>query len=59
VIEEMELVRKRLTKEKEDMKIFAISKFAKEILEVQENLSRAIETSKELEGKENNLFDGV
>lgn len=55
----MELVRKRLTKEKEDMKIFAISKFAKEILEVQENLSRAIETSKELEGKENNLFDGV
>lgn len=41
------------------MKDFAISKFAKEILDVVDNLERAVTTSAaEYEGKNNDLFEG-
>ena len=46
-------------REKKDLKDFAISKFAKDLLDVIDNLERAIETStKEYEGKNNDLFEG-
>lgn len=58
--EELNSTVQRLNKEKEEQKIFAIAKFAKDILEVNDNLDRAIKESKdEFEGKGNTLFDGV
>lgn len=45
--EELNLTVKRLNKEKEEQKIFAISKFAKDILDVNDNLDRAIRESKD------------
>lgn len=33
--------------------------FAKEMLDVQDNLERALESSKDLEGKNDALFEGV
>ena len=42
------------------MKVYAISKFAKEILEILDNLQRALESSKnEFENKNHDLFEGV
>lgn len=55
----MELMRIRLEKEKDSTKIFAISKFAGEVLEVNDNIERALVANKELEGKENSLFEGT
>ena len=41
------------------MKIFAISKFAKDMLEIEDNLERALEAcKKEFEGKDNSLYEG-
>jgi len=54
----MERMRVRLEKEKEQMKIFAITKFAGEVLEVYDNIERALLASKELKDQGNNLYDG-
>ena len=49
-----------LWREKKDLKDFAISKFAKDLLDVIDNLERAVVTStKEYEGKNNDLFEGT
>ena len=40
------------------MKIFAITKFAGEVLEVNDNIERALLASKELKDQGNNLYDG-
>jgi len=41
------------------LKDFAISKFAKDLLDVIDNLERAVVTSaKEYEGKNNDLYEG-
>ncbi|EAR92479.2 co-chaperone GrpE (macronuclear) [Tetrahymena thermophila SB210] len=58
-LKDMELMRIRLEKEKEQTKIFAISKFAGEVLEVNDNIERALNANKELAGKENGLFEGT
>lgn len=56
-MEELELTRKRLEKERDNAKTFAITKFAKEILEVQDNMERAINTNEErFKGKDDDLF---
>ena len=40
--------------------MFAISNFAKEILDVVDNLGRAIEAGKEkFEGQNDNLYEGI
>ncbi|KAM3141611.1 hypothetical protein pb186bvf_006216 [Paramecium bursaria] len=57
-IEEQELLVKRVNKEKEGMKIYAIQNFAKDLLDVQDNLERALESSKEAID-EKNLLEGV
>jgi len=58
-IEERELMRKRFDKELEQSKSYAITKFAKDIIEVPDNLERALESAKGLEGKSDNLYEGV
>lgn len=58
-IEERELMRKRFDKELDQSKVYAISKFAKDIIEVPDNLGRALEACKNLEGKGDNLYEGV
>lgn len=58
---EMENIRKRTVKEKEESLKFANTKFAKELLEVIDNLERALESTKEEELEKNAkaLLDGV
>ncbi|OMJ73925.1 hypothetical protein SteCoe_27267 [Stentor coeruleus] len=46
-VDEQENMRKRLSKEIENAPSYAITKFAKEMLEVGDNLSRALENTKE------------
>ena len=46
-------------REKETAKQFAIVNFAKDILDVVDNLDRALESSKSLENTNDNLFEGV
>jgi len=58
-IEERELMRKRFDKELDQSKVYAITKFAKDIIEVPDNLGRALEATKDLEGKGDNLYEGV
>lgn len=58
-LEEKELFRVRMEKEVENTKVYAISKFAKDLIEIPDNLERAIEVSKDLEGKNNQLYEGV
>ena len=59
-IEDVELTRNRLEKEKELSKIYAITAFAKELLDVQDNLERAIHANQaKYEGKNDSLFDGI
>lgn len=58
-IEEGELRRKRFEKELDQNKIYAITKFAKDLIEVPDNLGRALESAKGLEGKGDNLYEGV
>ncbi|CAD8047981.1 unnamed protein product [Paramecium sonneborni] len=57
-IEEQELQQKRISKEKEQLKVFAISNFAKELLEVQDNLERAIGSTTD-KPEDNPLLEGV
>ncbi|CAD8136178.1 unnamed protein product [Paramecium pentaurelia] len=57
-LEEQELQQKRISKEKEQLKVFAISNFAKELLEVQDNLERAIASTTD-KPEENPLLEGV
>lgn len=40
------------------MKVFAITKFAGEILEVNDNIERALQANKELKDTNNNLYEG-
>lgn len=47
------------SREIEKQKIFAISGFAKDLLEIGDNLDRALNSAKHLEGKENPLYEGV
>ncbi len=60
---EMENVRKRAQKEREDSKKFAISSFARDLLAVSDNLRRAIESVTqdmvEAEPRIQNLIDGI
>eukprot|EP01017_Pseudomicrothorax_dubius_P005655 TRINITY_DN11474_c1_g1_i2.p1 TRINITY_DN11474_c1_g1~~TRINITY_DN11474_c1_g1_i2.p1 ORF type:complete len:301 (-),score=118.87 TRINITY_DN11474_c1_g1_i2:76-978(-) len=59
-IEELEMVQKRANKEKEDLKVFAISKFAKDLLEIVDNLERAMQAvEKQTELKETEFFKGI
>jgi len=59
-VEESELQKKRLEKEIENAKVFSITKFAKDLIEVPDSLGKALElSSKEYEGKENALYEGV
>jgi molecular chaperone GrpE len=58
-IEERELMRKRFDKELEQTKVFAITKFAKELIEVPDNLARALDSAKNLEGKNDALYEGL
>jgi molecular chaperone GrpE len=59
-IEELELVRKRYEKQLEDAKVYAIGNFAKDLVEVPDNLHRAIEAgAKEYDGKNHDFYDGV
>lgn len=51
-------MRQRLTDEIDKAKVFAISKFSKEILEIFDNLERAMEHAKEDE-KESNWYKGL
>ena len=46
-------------REKDQTKLFAIVNFAKEILDVSDNLERALETSKDLADTNNSLYEGV
>lgn len=52
-------MRQRLEREKDQMKVFAIQKFAGEILEVSDIIERALEANKEYLGTENSLFEGI
>lgn len=56
---ERDLMRTRFDKELDSTKSYAISKFAKDLLEIPDNLDRALEAAKALEGKGDTLFDGV
>jgi len=58
-LEERDLQRTRFEKEMENTKVFSITKFAKDLLEIPDNLDRALESAKDLKGKGNSLFDGV
>jgi molecular chaperone GrpE len=42
-VEECELIQKRSATEKEALKVFAIQKFAKDLLEVVDNLGRSLQ----------------
>lgn len=64
-VAEQEDMRKRLNKEIENVSSYAITKFAKETLEVGDNLTRALENTKEEDANKDpekclkNLFEGV
>jgi len=58
-VEEKESIRGRYEKEMENTKVYAISKFAKDLIEIPDNLERAIDASKALEGKGDQLYEGV
>lgn len=56
--EDMDILRARTEKEKSDIKVYACQKFAKDMLDIQDNLFMALETSQAV--KENNsLYEGV
>ena len=64
LLAEMENLRKRFDREKEDLSNYVISNFAKEILSVLDNLQRAIASVKVKEVKEKSdgllqLFEGI
>ena len=56
---EMENIRKRTIKEKEDSLKFANTKFAKELLEVMDNFDRALENATDAEKNAKNFYDGI
>lgn len=59
-LNDMESMRLRLEKEKEQTKVFAITKFAGEVLEVNDNIIRALQANKDLPDKETNtLYEGM
>lgn len=56
----MDSMRVRLEKEKDQMKVFAITKFAGEVLEVTDNIERALLANKDIPDKETNtLYEGT
>eukprot|EP00331_Platyophrya_macrostoma_P003500 CAMPEP_0176424440 /NCGR_PEP_ID=MMETSP0127-20121128/10838_1 /TAXON_ID=938130 /ORGANISM="Platyophrya macrostoma, Strain WH" /LENGTH=323 /DNA_ID=CAMNT_0017805497 /DNA_START=41 /DNA_END=1012 /DNA_ORIENTATION=- len=57
--EDSALTRKRYEKMMEDSKVFSISKFAKDLLEIPDNLERAVDAVKDDKLKETELFQGV
>lgn len=59
---ELENVRKRSEKEVEDAHRYAVTKFARELLAVQDNMERAFESAREMETKDENvkvLLEGI
>mmetsp|Transcript_53566 Transcript_53566/g.61462 ORF Transcript_53566/g.61462 Transcript_53566/m.61462 type:complete len:281 (+) Transcript_53566:61-903(+) len=57
--EDSALTRKRYEKMMEDTKVFSISKFAKDLLEIPDNFERAIQAVQDPALKESELFEGV
>lgn len=56
---EIENIRKRTVKEKEDSLKFANTKFAKELLDVIDNLDRALNNAGDVEKTAKTFFDGI
>ena len=55
--EDMEILRTRTEKEKAEIKVYAVQKFAKDMLDIQDNLSMALESGKAEQG--HSLYEGV